>query len=131
MTFPLLVGLVHGLYSSWLASSLGAHEATTSGQVTAYEPSNHNSCRYTFTFFERQYVGMDSSPTATPAAPAIVGDQVMVYFNEIDPTKNALEDFNARSHRVRRLVPIYALGICVIPAIILYLKLAGPSRGVP
>ena len=129
-TFPLVLTLVHGLYYSRRDAAIGTRQESTSGQITAYEPSNHNSCRYTFTVQEKQYVGMDSSPTATPVAPAIVGDQIQVYFDPINPTTNSLEDFSIRSHRVRGLVPISAFGICVIPAIILYLKLTGPSKNV-
>ena len=130
MALPLVIGLVDGLYWSRRDAVIGTRQESTSGQVTAYEPSNHNSCRYTFTVQGKQYAGMDSSPTATPAAPAIVGDQLQVYFDPNNPTTNSLEDFSMRSRRDRGLVPLFMLGICVIPVIIFYSKLRGQSRDI-
>ncbi len=128
MTYPLVVGLAMGLYSSRRDANIATRQESTSGQVAAYEPSNHNSVRYTFAVKGKQYVGMDSSPTATPEVPAIIGDRVQVYFDSDNPTTNSLEDFWSRSRRDKGLVPICAFGIVVIPAIILCLKLTGPSR---
>jgi hypothetical protein len=119
MTFPLVVGLVVGLYDSRRDAAIGARQESTSGQVIAYEPNNHNSYRYTFTAQGRQFSGISESPRVSET----VGAPTPIYFDPLDPRKNSLEDFSMRSHRDRGLVPICTFGICVIPAIILYSKL--------
>lgn len=124
MTFPLIVGLAVGLYSSRRDAATGARQELTTGKITAHEPNNHDSYRYTFTVQGRQFNGISGSPK--PAE--VVGASTQVYFDPRDPNTNSLEDFLMRSRRDRKLVPLFVFGICVIPAFILYSKLRNPSK---
>lgn len=124
MTFPLVFGLVIGLWSSWRDSAIGTRQESTTGKITAHEPENHDSYRYTFTAQGRQFSGLSMSPNARET----VGEPAQIYFDSRDPTTNSLEDFSSRSQRDRRLVPIFTFVTCVIPAIILCLKLTPPSK---
>jgi len=115
---PFAFGLVFVLTTSTRDHAIAARQGSTLGFVTAYEPSSHNQCSYSFELEGKQYRGESSSPTTTAA----VGQQVRVYFDRDDPATSSLEDFEAASRRQRRILPFLIIGIAAVIGFILYSK---------
>ncbi len=93
-------------------------QQVSQGVITAYEPSNHNECRYLFSVGGRQYSGMRPAGTTS----VFVGERVTVYYDSQDPTVNAIEDFSEMSRRDRNFVYIVLFVIGAVVAVILYSK---------
>jgi hypothetical protein len=127
ITLPWVIGVVFIFSDSRRMDAVANRQQTARGLVTAYERSNHNQYRYTFTAQGKQYGGISQSPTDS----AIVGGQIQVYFDPRDPTTNSLEDFSTRSRRDMGMLPFLALGIGGVAAFILYSKTTSPSRPNP
>jgi hypothetical protein len=115
---PLAFGLVIVLFDSHRDHLIAARQQSTIGVVTAYEPSNHNQCSYTFEFQGKQYRGESSSPTATTS----IGQQVQVYFDRSDPATNSLTDFESESRNNEGFSRFLIIGIFGVIAFILYSK---------
>ncbi|WP_162601612.1 hypothetical protein [Occallatibacter savannae] len=86
--------------------------------MTAYEPSNHNQCSYTFAVLGKRYTGESSSPNL----PMTIGQQVTVYFDRDAPMTNSLTDYEAASRNNVGFSRFLIVGIIVIIASILYAK---------
>lgn len=115
---PFAVGLVFVSSNLVRYHAIAGRQQSTTGVVTAYEPSNHNQCSYTFEIRTRQYTGKWSSPTQT----ASVGQEVRVYFDSSDPATNSLEDFESASQRQRGILSFLIFGICAVVGLIVYAK---------
>jgi hypothetical protein len=118
MTAPLVFGLVFVSSNAHRYHVIAERQQATTGIVTAYEPSNHNQCTYTFVIRGTQYSGTWSSPTET----AHVGQAVQVYFDGGNPATNSLEDFESASRRQRGMQSLLVLGICAVVGFIVYAK---------
>ena len=95
-------------------AAIGRRQQVTDGEVTAYEPDNHNSCRYRFDFEGRQFVGVSGCPGLT----GIVGEQVQIYFDPGDSTESSLEDFSQTSQRNWGVILFMAFGVCIVIGIV-------------
>jgi hypothetical protein len=115
---PFAFGLVFVSFNAHRYHAIAERQQTALGSVTAYDPSNHNPCTYTFEVRGNQYSGKWSSPTET----AHVGQRVQVYFEGSDPATNALEDFESAGRRQRGMQSFLTLGICGVIGLILYSK---------
>jgi hypothetical protein len=115
---PFAVGLVLVIPESIQKAEVGARQQLSSGIVSAYDPSNHNMCSYTFTVAGRQFAGKSGAPTDT----AYVGEQVQVYYDPIKPSTNSLEDFRQASWEDRAVAYVLLIGIGLVVAIVLYAK---------
>jgi hypothetical protein len=118
VTAPFAIGVVFVLFHSHRDHVIAARQGQTTGVVTAYHPSNHNQCSYTFELQGKQYRGTSSSPTTT----ASVGQPVQVYFDRNDPATNSLEDFESASRGYRGILVFMTLGIIGVICLILYSK---------
>jgi len=114
--FAFVLGFV--LFNSVRDHAIAARQGSTTGVVTAYEPSNHNQCTYTFELEGKQYRGRSSSPTRT----ASVGQQVQVYFDRNDPATNSLKDFETASRNYRGILIFSSVEIVAVVGFILYSK---------
>jgi hypothetical protein len=116
---PFALGLIFVLTTSTRDHAVAMRQGSTIGVVTAYEPSNHNQCSYTFELEGKQYQGKSSSPTTT----ATIGQQVQVYFDRNDPATSSLEDFESASRRQKGILPFLVIGIIGVIGFVLYSKL--------
>jgi hypothetical protein len=119
VTLPFVFCLAFLISESMQQTEVGARQQLASGIITAYEPSNHDSCRYTFAIQGREFNGIGSCPMH----PGIVGAQVRVYYDPMNPATSSLEDFLEARKRNRGVIFISMLGICAVTALILYSKL--------
>jgi hypothetical protein len=110
MTAPFVFGLAILIPGAIHNADVGSRQQSTNGVVTAYEPSNHNSCSYTYTVQGNRFSGTSASPTATLMAPATVGEPVQVYFDPKNPATSSLEDFSAKSRAIGKLRSFLCLG---------------------
>ena len=118
MAAPFAFGLVFVSLNAHRYHAIAERQQSTTGVVTAYEPSNHNQCTYTFEIRGTRYSGKWSSPTST----AQVGQTVQVYFDRSDPATNSLEDFESASRNQRGMQSFLILGICAVIGFIVYAK---------
>jgi hypothetical protein len=118
ITPPLLIAMAFSVSSVRRDSGVASRQNTAEGIVTAYEPSNHNHCRYSFRFDGRTFEGIDSSPTNT----ATVGQHVTVFFDPNRPETNSLEDFESAKGREVGMIPFCGIGIGAVVGFVLYSK---------
>lgn len=104
---PWGIGLVLCVYE-WCADRvIATREQTTQGVITAHEPSNHNRYGYVFSVNGKQFTGWES-PTRDELE---VGKQVVVYYDPLDPEKNALTEFRDLGMSRAGPVPTLLIGI--------------------
>ena len=118
MTAPFVLGLFFVSSNAHRYHAIAERQQSTTGVLTAYQPSNHNQCTYTFEDRGMQYSGIWSSPTET----AHVGQVVQVYFDRSNPATNSLEDFESASRRQRGVQSFLILVICGVIGFIVYSK---------
>jgi hypothetical protein len=124
LTLPLFIALGGVVPNALRDADVARREKTVEGIVTAYEPSNHNQCRYSFAFDGRLFEGMGSSPTNT----ATVGQHVTVFFDPNRPEINSLEGFEIAKKRQMGMVPFCGIGICAVVGFVMYSKLRQSRR---
>jgi hypothetical protein len=101
-------------------------EKITNGTITAHEPANHNRYGYSFSVNGKSYSGWESPRKEEPH----VGQQVTVFYDPIDPTKNALTDFTDLETDSLGPVPILLFGIGAVALFIRYRRRrAKPTQG--
>ncbi len=125
LALPFAFGLAFLIPESLQDSAIGSRQNMATGKVTAYDPYNHDSCRYTFTAQGRQFTAIGSCPTH----PGVVGAKVPVYFDPADPTKSSLEDFSKVSKRKQGVVFVMIFGVCGVTAFVFLSKLRRREAG--
>jgi hypothetical protein len=118
MTFPFVFGLSFLVPQQLRDARVGAREQFATGVVTAYEPSNHDSCRYTFSINRQRFDGI----SGCPFHPGAVGAVVQVYYDPANPATSSLEDFLEARRRNEGMIPLMLLGICAVISAILFSK---------
>jgi hypothetical protein len=125
---PCLIGAVFLLYEWVLYRNAATRQQTTFGTVTAHEPSNHSRYGYTFTVGGRRYDGWQVPQDSERWT---VGQQVVVYYDAADPTRNALRDLTTESDGIIAPMPVLVLGIVAVVMIIISKKRRSGSRKSP
>ena len=100
--------LVLSLYEWNVDSKIAAREKTATGVITAHDPPNHNRYGYTFAVDGKGYSGWEIPHHVEEP---IIGQEVMVYYDPLDPTKSALTDFDELSATSLGPVPLLLVGI--------------------
>jgi hypothetical protein len=118
MAVPFLLGLLWTWPSGFEDLHIPGREQPASGVVTAYEPNNHDSCRYQFFAGGREWDDIDSCPVH----PGVVGSTVTVYFDPRNPARSELENFGERGGRSIRFGSICLGGVFVVFVSILIAK---------
>jgi len=119
LVLPWLIGVVFFFYESQLYRNAARRQQITSGTVTAHEPANHSRYGYTFTVGGRRYEGWQVPHDSEEWT---VGQQVVVYYDAADPTRNALRDFTTESDGIIAPVPMLVLGIVTAVLVIISLR---------
>jgi hypothetical protein len=91
-------------------------EKSTDGVFTAHEPSNHNTYVYQFSVEGKPYTGRGNPPNRQP----VVGQAVVVYYDPLDPTNNALDHFAEKGLEIVGPVPVVLLATAGVASFIFF-----------
>jgi hypothetical protein len=80
------------------------------GQIVSHDPPNHNQFGYQFGVNGRIYTGWAIPSTRDYR----IGQQVLVYYDPMDPNKSALADFADSGNRIVGPVSFCLFGILVV-----------------
>lgn len=103
--------------------TVAKREKVTNGTITAHEPANHNRYGYSFSVNGKPYSGWESPRKEEPH----IGQQVTVFYDPVDPTKNALTDFADLETDSLGPVPMLLFGIGALALFIRYRRRRGRS----
>ncbi|HWX55092.1 MAG TPA: DUF3592 domain-containing protein [Verrucomicrobiae bacterium] len=82
-------------------------EKTIVGTITVHDSANHNRYGYVFVIDGKSYTGWEIPLHAEP----VIGQQVLVYYDPMDPNHNALNSFAELGANGLGPVPIVVVGI--------------------
>jgi hypothetical protein len=94
-----------------------AREQTTRGQIVSHDSPNHNRFGFQFEVNGRMYTGWAIPGTREYQ----IGQQVLVYYDSLDPNTSALADFADSGYRIVGPVSFCIFGICVV-ALYIFLR---------
>lgn len=94
-----------GLIYQWhLDKLIAAREKTVFGVLTSRDPANHNCFRFSFSVGTNVYGGCGTPHDSEPRT----GEQVLVYYDPLDPGVNSLVSFSEVSVSDLSFLPIPA-----------------------
>jgi hypothetical protein len=95
------------IYQWKVDRAIATREQTTQGVITAHETENHNRFGYAFTVNGKSFTGWES-----PGKEGLdIGQPVLVYYDPLNPSKNALTEFGDRGLNSLGPVPMMLFGI--------------------
>ena len=107
MVLPWIIGTVLFVYEWNVDRGIATREQTTQGVITAHEPANHNRFGYVFSVNGKTFTGWES-----PGKDGLdIGKQVLVYYDPLNPSKNALTEFGDLGMNSLGPVPMMLFGI--------------------
>jgi len=115
---PWLIGAALGIYGWHRDRMISQRQQTTSGTILTHEPGNHNRYGYNFSLSDKLYSGWYIPQNNEPT----IGQQVTVYYDPIDPTTNALDDFGELALRDLGPVPFEILGSVFVFVVIVGIR---------
>ena len=104
---PWVLALVFSLYRWNVYSKIATREQTTTGVITAHDPPNHNRYGYRFVVDGKPYSGWEIPHYLEERA---IGQEVVVYYDPLDPTESALTDFDELSTTSLGPIPLFLVG---------------------
>jgi hypothetical protein len=114
IVLPWVMLVIFELYGFRADQLRAAREKTEYGQIVSHDPPNHNRFGYQFRVGGKVYSGW-----AIPSADDYkIGQQVLVYYDPLDPDKSALADFAETGYRVLGPVSFCLFGICGVTLVI-------------
>jgi hypothetical protein len=114
---PWAIGLIFLLYSSAVDRAIAARQRTTHGIVRTHEPANHNRYGYEFVVDGKFYTGWQI-PTREEFK---IGQQVLVYYDPVDPTTSGLNSFAEAAENALGPVVFCVFGITAV-AIFIFVR---------
>jgi hypothetical protein len=108
VVLPFAVLIIFDLYGLRADQITAAREQTTSGLIVSHDPPNHDRFGYQFKVNGTMYSGW-AIPTTREYQ---IGQQVLVYYDPLDPNKSALADFAESEYRIVGPVTFCLFGIC-------------------
>jgi hypothetical protein len=107
VVLPWAIGTILFIHEWRVDRDIATREQTTQGVITAHEPANHNRYGYVFSVRDKSFTGWES-----PGKDGLkIGKQVLVYYDPLNPNKNALTEFRALGINVLGPVPTMLFGI--------------------
>ena len=103
---------------SWWRYARAAHSgAHTQGHITAKEPANHHSIRYSFLVGSQQFTGVHmASIIGVPFDSVAIGDTIPVVYDPRDPTKSVAGDPSALLSWCYAGLFVWLPLLCIVPA---------------
>ena len=117
LVIPWIVGLIFILSGSIADRRIAKRQRTTSGRIVHHDPANHNRYGYVFSVNETEFTGWE-----IPRRDFRMGEPVVVYYDPLDPSRNALADFAVLAEDQRGPILLLLTGILVVPAYIFIRK---------
>jgi hypothetical protein len=128
IVLPWVVGAVFLLYGFREDQRVAARERITQGVIDANEPSNHDRFEYRFSIDGKRYTGWEI-PSRTEYQ---IGQQVVVFYDPLDPNKSALVDFAEAGDRIVGPVSFCAFGVTAVVLLIFIRRRATrPNAALP
>ena len=115
VVLPWALFVIFGLYGLREDQITAARQKTTFGQIVSHDPSNHNRFGYQFGVNGKMYAGWEIPATQDYQ----IGQQVLVYYDPLDPNKSQLADFADNRSRILGPVSFCLFGICAVALYIL------------
>ena len=110
VALPWTIGVILFVYQWNVDRGIAKREQTTQGVITAHEPANHDRFGYAFNVNGKSFTGWES-----PGKDQLeVGRPVLVYYDPLNPSNNALTEFGDRGLKTLGPVPMMLFGIGAI-----------------
>jgi hypothetical protein len=107
VVLPWTIGVILFVYQWNVDRRIATREQTTQGVITAHEPENHNRFGYVFSVNGKSFTGWES-----PGKDGLeIGRSVLVYYDPVNPNRNALTEFGDRGLNSLGPVPMMLFGI--------------------
>jgi len=107
VVLPWTIGVAFLIYQWNVDRGIATREQTTLAVITAHEPSNHNRFGYVFFLNGKSFTGWES-----PGKDGLnIGQQVVVFYDPLNPTENALTEFRDLGMNSLGPVPMLLFGI--------------------
>ena len=108
VVLPFVVLVIVCLWGLRADRITAARERIANGQIVSHDPPNHNRFGYQFGLSGKMYTGWAIPPTSDYQ----IGQQVLVYYDSINPNKSQLDDFAKNRDRIAGSVSFCVFGIC-------------------
>ena len=115
VVLPWCIGLVLLVRGAVEDRQIAKRQMTALGRITSHEPAEHNRYGYIFSANGQQYTGWE-----IPVADRVIGQPVLVYYDPLNPSRNALIGFEQVAEENRGLIRFMAVGTVVVPAVVYY-----------
>lgn len=123
VVLPWTLGVVLAIHECTTDRMVAPREKTAGGRIIAHEPANHNRYGYSFSVNGKPYSGWES-PGKDKSR---IGQSVTVFYDPLDPTRNALTDFADLEINSLGPVPLLLFGIGTVALFIRYRRRHGKS----
>ncbi len=107
VVLPWTIGALICVHEWLVDKSVASREQTTQGIITVHEPSNHNRYEYVFSMNGKSFTGWESPRTDRLE----IGQQVVVYYDPLNPSKNAPTEFGELGMENLGPLPLLLFGI--------------------
>jgi hypothetical protein len=124
---PWVLGVGFMVYGFRVDQIKAAREQTTRGQIISHDPPNHDRYGYQFVVNGKVHSGWAIPETSEYK----IGQQVLVYYDPLDPDKSALGDFAASGYRIIGPAAFCLCGICGVSLFIFLRRRSIRSARVP
>jgi hypothetical protein len=106
-TFPFVIGLMFFLFSPRPYQKAAHRQQTAVGIVKTHDPGNHNQYGYEFSVGGKAYSG-----SQIPGNNGYqIGQEVLVYFDPLDPRLNSLTNFSDATENLSGPIIFCAFGL--------------------
>lgn len=116
VVLPWAAGGAWAIHDWAVDRTVAQREKITTGTITGHEPANHNRYAYGFSVNNESYTGWETPTKQEPH----IGQRVTVFYDPVDPTKNALTDFADLEIENLGPVPMVLFGIGAVALFIHY-----------
>lgn len=116
VVLPLVIGAVLSIHEAHVEGTIAKRQETTVGIITDHQPQEHNRFGYKFFVNGKQYTGWESPRSET----LVIGKQVTVFYDRLNPDKNALTDFSELQIHALGTLPILFVGLGAIASYIFF-----------
>jgi hypothetical protein len=107
VVLPWAIGTIFFIREWKVDRDIATREQTTQGVITAHDSANHNRYGYVFSVDGKNFTGWES-----PGKDGLeIGKHVLVYYDPLNPTKNALTEFRDLGMNSVGPVPTMLFGI--------------------
>ena len=107
VVLPWAIGAILCIHEWRVDRDIATRELTAQGVITAHQPGNHNRYGYVFSVGAKSFTGWEMPGRDGRE----IGNQVLVYYDPLDPNKNALSEFRELSMNILGPVPMMLFGI--------------------